>query len=301
MSKVSVRVPASTANIGSGYDVFGVALSLYNNITIEYSNRFEICITGSKFHKSLPLDKNNLVYSSIKEYYGYINKKLPAVKISIDCNIPLSSGLGSSSTAIVGGLAAINKLEGDILNMDELIFLACKIEGHPDNTTPAIIGGFVISSVLTEDKVLYKKLIWPDEWKFIICHPDFMLSTQMARSVLPKEVPMKDAVFNIGCSSFLVAAICTKDVDLLRKSVNDKLHQPYRAGLVPGFVDIVNKMKNLGAIGTFLSGAGPSISIIYNSNISSEIINSVTTIWQKKNIKAEFFMPTVDNTGIVFS
>lgn len=298
MKSVSVNVPASIANLGPGYDVFGMALSLYNKITVELAEENMITVSGTKADDSLPLDEDNLVFSSMKVFYNHIGKECPKLNVNIECNIPLASGMGSSSTAILGGITAVNKLEGEPLTIDQLATLAWQIEGHPDNTTPALLGGFVMSAITSENKLVYKKLEWPKEWKIIICHPDFKLSTQEARAILPAQVPLKDAIFNISCSSFFVAAVCTKDSEALKRSLDDKLHQPYRSKLVPGLTEIMKELKEHDVLGTVLSGAGPSICIITKAENTDQIVETVTSIWQKENIGCEFFFPEVDNNGV---
>lgn len=300
MNKVTVKVPASTANLGPGYDVFGMALSLYNCITIERSESFSISITGAKSDDSLCLTKDNLVYRAIEEFYKYINKPVPALTIKIECNIPLSSGLGSSSTAIAGGIAAANKLEGDPLSLDELLTLAWMIEGHPDNIAPAILGGFVISTITPENAIAYKKINWPDEWKILICHPEYKLSTEKAREVIPKLVALSDAISNISSASFLVSAVCTKDEQTIKRSFNDTLHQPYRAKLVPGLTEIFDALNRMDILGVALSGAGPSICVIVKDKVQQEIIDTVKSIWAKQGLESEYFLPEVENSGITY-
>lgn len=301
MNKVSIKIPASTANVGPGYDVFGLALSLYNTISIEKSDAFEINITGPKADNSVPADENNLVWKSIQEFYKHINKECPLLKVTINCEIPLSSGLGSSSTAIAGGIAAANRLEGNPLNTNDLITLAWKIEGHPDNTTPAILGGFIISTIKEDQTIAYQKINWPDNWKIIICHPDFKLSTQKARAVIPKSIPLSDAIYNIGRGSFLVAAICLKDKEAMKIALKDKLHQQYRKDLVPGLTEILSTLENHNILGAVLSGAGPSICIITDSPNHDDIVKTVKEIWLKEQLNSEFFFPEVDNHGIHYT
>ena len=298
MNNIMVKIPASIANVGPGYDVFGIAISLYNSITLKKSDKFELNITGTKVDDTLPVDNNNLVVSSIEKFYNHINKPCPKFKITVDCQIPLASGLGSSSTAIAGGLASANKFEGSPLNTDELLTLAWEIEGHPDNVAPAILGGFVISAITAENELIYKKLLWPEEWKIIIAHPDFKLSTQKARAILPKQVDLKDAIFNMSCCAFLVSAICTRDSFSLKKALNDKLHQPYRATLIPGMIDIIEELKAIELLGTVLSGAGPSLCIITDKDNQYLISEKIKSIWQKEGLDCEFFYPEVDNSGI---
>jgi homoserine kinase len=298
MEKVRVKIPASTANVGPGYDVYGIALSLYNTITLEKSNSLQIVISGSKADKSIPADKSNLVYQSIKRFYGSIQKPCPEFNLTIDCNIPLASGLGSSSTAIVGGIAAANKLEGEPLSVDELITLAWKIEGHPDNTTTAILGGFVISTITENNTIAFRKLSWPKQWQIIIAHPEYQVSTQQARNVIPANVSIQDAIYNMSRCSFLVYAICNQDDKALKMSLKDKLHQQYRSKLIPGLNEIIEELETMDVYGTVLSGAGPSICIITKNDNDNEITSRIKEIWKSKNLEGEFFRPVVDNIGL---
>lgn len=300
MSTIKVKVPASTANLGPGYDIFGIALKLYNSITIEDSDSLAITTSGPYTDSTIPLDSSNLVAQSIQKFYNRISKPCPAFKINIDCQIPLSSGLGSSSTAIAGGVAAANKFENDPLTLDELVTLAWQIEGHPDNTTPALLGGFVMSTIIDDTKIAYNKIPWPEHWQIIIAHPKFPLSTQKAREILPKSVSMADAIFNMGRCSFLVSAVCQQNPNTLKMSLKDKLHQPYRATLVPGLEDIFKTLEQSNVIGTVLSGAGPSICIINIDEPVDNVKSIITDIWAAQNIQCEFFMPEVENRGIVF-
>jgi homoserine kinase len=301
MRKASVNVPASTANVGPGYDVFGIALSLYNTISIQESEQFSIKLTGPKVDDTLLTDETNLVYQAIKKYYNHINKKCPVLDISVDCQIPLSSGLGSSSTAIAGAVAVANKYENDILTTDELVTLAWQIEGHPDNTTPAILGGFVISTITEDNKIAYKSLNWPEEWKILIAHPALKLSTMQARAVLPKQIPLNDAIYNVGRAAFLVSAVCTKDVQAMKVALNDRLHQPYRFKLVPGLESIITRLQHFDILGTVLSGAGPSICIITENNNIQPVKDEINQIWKQEGLVCEFFTPVVDNYGIHYS
>lgn len=300
MNKMTVKVPASIANVGPGYDVFGIALSLYNCITVERSDSFSIAINGPKNDGSLPLTKENLVYQAIEAFYRHVDKPIPELKIDIECNIPLSSGLGSSSTAIAGAVAVVNKLEDDILSSDELVTLAWMIEGHPDNTTPALLGGFVISTITSNNDIAYKKISWPEEWKIMIAHPEYKLSTEKARAAIPKVVSLSDAISNISSASFLISAICTKDEETLKKSLDDKLHQPYRAKLVPGLTEIFHSLMDKDILGVALSGAGPSICVIAKNEIPLEVIDTIKNIWLNHGLESEFFFPEVENSGIQY-
>lgn len=306
--KVSVRVPATTANIGPGFDCLGMALPIYNTITIEETvlpgTGVEINViadTESIDQLSLdhiPSDENSIVYKAVELLYNSIGQTPSELKINIHSNIPVARGLGSSSSVIVGALVAANELLGRPADEVALLSIACEIEGHPDNITPAIVGGLVISSQEEDGSVVYRKLQWPQNWAITICVPDFELSTDIARSVLPKEVPMKDAIFNAKRLAMFVEAVHTEDSELMKLALQDRLHQPYRMKLVPGLDSIIDNLKHFdNVLGCVLSGAGSSILIISEKNNLDKIRNIVKDTWADQNIKCTIKTLSVENSG----
>ena len=268
--KVSVKVPATTANIGPGFDCLGMALPIYNTITIEETvlpgTGIEINVIAENSAidelslELIPQDENSLVYKAVQMLYNSIGQTPSELKINILSSIPVARGLGSSASVIVGALIAANELLGNPADEVALLSIACELEGHPDNITPAIVGGLVISSQEDDGSVVYRKLDWPSEWMITVCVPDFELSTGIARSVLPKEVPMKDAVFNAQRLGMFIQAVHTKDKDLMKLALHDKLHQPYRMKLVQGLDKIMDGLRHIDSVlGCVLSGAGSSI------------------------------------------
>ncbi len=306
--KVSVKVPATTANMGPGFDCLGMALPIYNTITIEETvlpgTGIEINVmadTDSIDQLSLdhiPSDENSIVYKAVELLYNSIGQTPSELKINIHSNIPVARGLGSSSSVIVGALIAANELLGRPADEVALLSIACEIEGHPDNITPAIVGGLVISSQEDDGSVVYRKLDWPQEWAVTVCVPDFELSTDIARSVLPSEVPMKDAIFNAKRLAMFVEAIHTKDSELMKLALQDRLHQPYRMKLVPGLDKITDKLKHFdNVLGCVLSGAGSSILIISEKNNVDKIKEVVRETWADLNIKCTLKTLSVENNG----
>ena len=305
--KVSVKVPATIANLGPGFDSLGLALPLYNIVSVEETvlpgSGIQINIINEKNNNEnnladIPLDKTNIVYKAIELLYNFIGQIPNELKITIKTQIPVSRGLGSSASVIVGGLIAANELLGRPADEKVLMSIATEIEGHPDNITPAFVGGVTVSSWEEDGSVVYRKLPWNDEWKLMICVPDYELSTEISRSVLPKEVPIKDAVFNLKKSAMLIDALYNKDEELLKISFQDKLHQPYREKLVPGMVEIMKNLKHVnGVIGTVLCGAGPSVLIIYNGIGVSEIKETVSNTWNYYNVNTTFFNLPIEKQG----
>jgi homoserine kinase len=305
--KVSIKVPATIANLGPGFDSFGLALPIYNIISIEEmvlpGSGIQINVINEKNNEEtsladVPTDKNNIVYKAIELLYNFIGQVPNELKITIKTQIPISRGLGSSASVIVGGLIAANELLGRPADEKVLMSIATEIEGHPDNITPAFVGGITVSSWEEDGSVIYRKLPWNDEWKLMVCVPDYELNTDISRSVLPKEIPLKDAVFNLKKSAMLIDALYNKDEELLKLSLFDKLHQPYREKLVPGLVEIINNLKHVnGVIGTVLCGAGPSILIVYNGIGVSEIKETVSNTWNYFNVKTNFFNLPIEKQG----
>ncbi len=306
--KVSVKVPATTANIGPGFDCLGMALPIYNTITIEETvlpgTGIEINVIAESAAidelslEHIPLDENSLVYKAVELLYNSIGQTPSELKINIHSNIPVARGLGSSASVIVGALIAANELLGKPADEVALLSIACEIEGHPDNITPAIVGGLVLSSQEDDGSVIYRKLNWPTEWAITVCVPDFELSTDIARSVLPKEVPMKDAIFNAQRLGMFVQAVNTKDAELMKLTLKDRLHQPYRMKLVPGLDKIMDNLRHIDSVlGCVLSGAGSSILVISEKNDLDKIRGIVKDTWTDQNIKSDIKTLNIEQTG----
>lgn len=306
--KVSVKVPATTANIGPGFDCLGMALPIYNTITIEETvlpgTGIEINVIAESAAidelslEHIPLDENSLVYKAVELLYNSIGQTPSELKINIHSNIPVARGLGSSASVIVGALIAANELLGKPADEVALLSIACEIEGHPDNITPAIVGGLVLSSQEDDGSVIYRKLDWPTEWAITVCVPDFELSTDIARSVLPKEVPMKDAIFNAQRLGMFVQAVNTKDAELMKLALKDRLHQPYRMKLVPGLDKIMDNLRHIDSVlGCVLSGAGSSILVISEKNDLDKIRGIVKDTWTDQNIKSDIKTLNIEQTG----
>ena len=306
--KVSVKVPATTANIGPGFDTLGMALPLYNTVTIEETvlpgTGVEINVLSDGFSidefalEHIPQDENSIVYKAVELLYNSIGQSPSELKITIKSGIPVSRGLGSSASVIVGALIAANELLGHPADDLALLSIASELEGHPDNITPAFVGGLVISSQEDDGSVVYRKLDWPSEWAITVCVPDFELSTDIARSVLPKDVPLKDAVFNAQRLAMFVEAVHTKDSELMRLALKDRLHQPYRMKLIQGLDEIMDSFKhNEDVLGCVISGAGSSVLIISKKNNLDKIHSTVRDIWTSLNIKSEIKTLNVEPEG----
>ncbi|MUG46149.1 homoserine kinase [Paenibacillus woosongensis] len=254
---VRVKVPASTANLGPGFDTLGMALSLYAWIEMKQAEATNIHLYGDQM-KGIPANKSNLIYEVAQSVFREAGVSLPELEISMYSDIPLTRGLGSSASAIVGALVAANELIGSPLDQAKLFDMATALEKHPDNVGASLFGG-LITAVWDGAHAEYLRIEPPADLEILVAIPDFQLSTSKARQVLPEQVSLGDAVFNISRTSLFTAAMASGRLDLIRASMQDRLHQPFRASLVPGMERILKEATEHGALGAALSGAGPTL------------------------------------------
>ncbi|MGE5474099.1 MAG: homoserine kinase [Ignavibacteriales bacterium] len=278
-----VVVPATSANLGPGFDCLGVALDLYNSIEVEVTG------TGLKIESTSNSNyfdnEHNLIYKSMKHIFDLVGYTPKGIRIVQTDNIPGTRGLGSSAACIVAGLLAGNIITGQSFSTDEIAFMAGTIDGHPDNTTPAMYGG-LRAAVLTEKKLYQVGIETPPNLKFVAFIPDFTLSTTKARMILPQLVSHNDAVFNLGRLALLVSSLSSGKFDNLAYGFEDKVHQPYRKRFIPDFDKIFSKSMEFGARGCYLSGAGPTLMAVVDSNhdefsenMEKYIANNLKTSW----------------------
>ena len=253
---ITVRVPASAANLGPGFDCLGIALDIWN------STRVEVGTTGFKVvghgAESLPRGPENLLYESFCVPFAEVGQPVPSVTITCWNEIPLGRGMGSSSAALVSGLVAGNELCGKPLSQGRLLELAAGMEGHPDNVAPALLGGCQIG-VWEGQRLITVPVPIPEDLRAVIFVPVNSVSTEEAREVLPPRVARQDAVYNVGRVAMLVRAFCTGDLTHLAVATSDRLHQPYRQAIFPAMGNIFEAALSAGALGVFLSGAGSSV------------------------------------------
>ena len=303
--KVSVRVPATTANLGPGFDCLGLALPVYNEITVEEQvmpgSGLEInIIEDSETYDILSIPKNeeNIVYKAIELLYNFVGLSVNDIKITIKTGIPVTRGLGSSASVIVGGLIAANTLLGNPADDAVLLSIASEVEDHPDNVTPAMFGGFCLSCVEDEGSVSYSKIPWPQDWKLTVIIPDYELDTRIARSVLPENISISDAAYNIRKCALLIDAVYRQDANLMKKCLKDKIHQPYRQELIKGFKKLNETVQNKdNIIGCVISGAGPSILIISQNGGFEKIENDVKRIFEDLNVNCDIRTLNIENEG----
>ena len=261
-NRVVVRVPGTSANCGPGFDCFGLAATIYNDLDLTLLEDETLTIEANgDGAETIPTDDKNIVWRAARmviERSGN-GEKFKGGVLRMENRIPMSRGLGSSAAAIVAGLFAANEILGKPFNRNDILKFATEIEGHPDNVAPAIFGGFTVSTVDYRGQVQTFAFLPKIKLKLIVAVPDFPLSTRIARQVLPKSVPLKDAVFNVGRASMLIAALINGKEKFLAGAFDDALHQPYRTKLVPGMQEVFSAGKKAGALGVCLSGAGPCV------------------------------------------
>ncbi len=257
-TSVSVRVPATTANLGPGFDCLGLTLDLWNRSTFTLSGQGIRVKLKGEGRGWLPTDERNLIAQAFLRFYGAMGKPAPqGLEIICDNQIPLGSGLGSSAAASLAGLLGANALLGGPANRQEVLSLAVEIEGHPDNAAAALWGGLVV--VISHDQQPEVFRFEPAPLKVVVVLPSIYLPTSAARAVLPKMVPLADAVYNLGRTALVVEALRSGDLALLGKAMRDRLHQPYRLNLIPGAEQALRAACQSGAAAAAISGAGPSL------------------------------------------
>ncbi|MFD3157194.1 homoserine kinase [Haloimpatiens sp. FM7330] len=290
---VRVKIPATSANVGPGFDCLGVALNLYNTFIIEEINtglQIEGC--DEKYR-----NENNLVYISIKKCFEKVGYNPKGIKIKMQCDIPESRGLGSSAACILGGVVGANEIAGGKLEKKEILDIATEIEGHPDNLAPALYGGMTVS-IRDKKNTYVEKITLDKNIKFCALIPDFKLSTEKSRSVLPKDISYNDGVFNVGRTALLISALSSGNLDLIKIGCEDRFHQQYRGKLIGDYYNITEKCIELGSKGVFLSGAGPTIMNILHKD-DNEFIKNITKYLQYLEKKWNAKQLNIDNVGVV--
>ena len=294
--QIQVRVPATTANLGSGFDILGLALQLYNVFTLTLTSE-----SGWRVHLppgiNLPPDDNNLVLRAARRLFDRAGFAPPGLHLTQTLDIPLARGLGSSSSAIVGGLVAANHLSGASLGRDALLAIAVEMEGHPDNVTPALMGGLTLSYT-ADGRHHYLQLPFPESLIAVMAIPDFELSTAHTRSVLPAQISRADAVFNCSRTALLIHALQNQRYDLLATAMDDRLHQPYRAALVPGMTEAISAAYEAQALGVALSGAGPTL-IAFVQDGADAVAAALQNVFRHHGIVCQTRLLRADTAGAV--
>jgi homoserine kinase len=279
--RVTIRVPASTANLGSGFDVLGLALGLYNTIEMETTSRgVELTVEGEGAERLQGEGKKSLVVRAAEAAFAHLGVTPPGLKVHLKNEIPLKRGLGSSGTACLGGIIGAAELTGRPLSPQEILRLALPLEGHPDNITPSLVGGLT-ASCLSEGEVRYVKIPLPEAISIVAVIPERQLSTAEARRALPRQVPFADAVHNVSRVALLVGAMVAGDLSLLDEATRDRLHRG-------------------GALAAFLSGAGSTVVALVNQGAETVGAEMAET-WARIGLRAEVKVLAIDREGVQLS
>lgn len=277
---VRVRVPATSANLGPGFDALGLALDLWNELTLRVSEHDSLTVKGEGTEELAGVS-TTIAHDAAKRVFSALNVACSGVELQMQNGIPLSRGLGSSSAAIVGGLVGANEwarqVHGVALSSQQLLDLANEIEGHPDNVAPALLGGLIVAASNETGQVTAVSVPvqqWP---RFVVWIPQVELATSHARSVLPDSISRGDAIFNLSRSALLVAALTTGEFTALPEALQDRIHQNQRAPLVPGFWELTGAASQAGSLATTLSGAGPTILFWCSDESTAQAVASAVT------------------------
>ncbi len=299
MRGVQVKVPASAANLGPGFDSLGMALKLYNRVVVQVLDRedLEIEIEGEG-EEVISLDKDNIVYRAMVRGFDEAGVPIPGLSIFLENNIPISRGLGSSAAARIAGLTAARHLSKGKYSDSRVIDIASELEGHPDNAVASLVGGFVVSSK-GDGGVEYIRLEPPQDLKFVVAVPNFELATEKARRVLPENVSLENAVHNLSRTALLVASFVSRDYEYLKSATEDLLHQPYRESLIPGMRDVFDAALDDGALGVAICGAGASLFALVKDNWE-RVGKSMQEVWADADVESKilFLEPDIDGAAV---
>jgi homoserine kinase len=297
MQQVTVSVPATSANLGPGFDCLGIALNLRQRVTFTVRQEPRIIFTaeGEDAHM-IQRDEGNLVYLAMKLVFNQLGVDPPSgLHIHQDNEIPIASGLGSSSTAILAGLHGANELAGSPLTCNQVLQLATDFEGHPDNVAPATFGGLVLG-VQTPDGLVVEQIPVPS-MEVMVTLPDFELFTEAARAVLPTQVSLANVIYTSSRVGLLIRAFESADFNLFSVAMQDRIHQPYRVPIIPGMAEAMDAVLEAGAAGVALSGAGPSM-IAFAADGFDRIKAAAALAFRKAGVNCRQWQLAVDNEGI---
>ncbi len=302
MTQTTIIVPGTTANIGVGFDCLGAALTIHNEFQFSLADGdrdLTIIVEGEEADR-VSTDQNNLVYQSFLRLYQHLNRVPPPVKIVIKLGVPLARGLGSSATAIVAGLLGANFLVGNPLSTEEIRNLAIAIEGHPDNVVPALLGNCQLS-VGAKGNWQICEIPWHPDIVPVVAIPNFELSTEEARSVLPTSYSRSDSIYNISRMGLLLRGLATNNQDWLAMALDDKLHQPYRKELIRGYDAVQDSAIAAGAYGMVISGAGPTLLALCNRGKENAVVVAMSQAWLQEGVNAKVLSLALENQGTIIN
>jgi homoserine kinase len=296
---ITIKVPATSANLGPGFDALGLALNLWNEAVFIPTRDHKISLTvEGEGRDKLPTGATNAIVDAALQIYDLAGKPCTGMQIHCLNRVPLSSGLGSSSAAMLTGMLGANAMLGQPFSREEILKLAIETEGHPDNVAPAMLGGLV-ASIIHESHVVSLRLTLTSQRTPIhitVVFPDFDFPTKQARSILPTQIERKDAIYNISRAVIVTEAFRVGDLTMLSEAMTDKLHQPYRLPLIPGAQAAMDAMKLAGAAAVALSGAGPSL-IAFSSKRETAIGKAGQMVFAESGLQAKVYKLTISRKG----
>jgi homoserine kinase len=296
-----VTVPATTANLGPGFDCLGAALTLYNQFKFTkvetQTQPVTFKVTGQEAEQ-VKADSSNLAYRAFLHLYQQVGESPPPIQLEIALGVPLARGLGSSATAIISGLLGANHFVEKPLSQAEIMRLAIALEGHPDNVVPALLGGCRLATATQNpQKNIEVPLPWHPDIIPVVAIPDFELSTQAARNVLPAQYSREDALYNLAHLGLLIRALETAQADWLTAAMQDKIHQPYRQKLIKGYKEVRVAALKAGAYGIVISGAGPTLLALTKATQAQAVAEVMAQTWSELEVKAQTLVLSVDLVG----
>jgi homoserine kinase len=294
MSWSTVRVPASSANLGPGFDALGLALGVYLDCRFRVGSQLSITVTG-RDSACISTAEDNLIWQTALSVAAGGRIRMPPIELCIDNQIPIGKGLGSSAAALTAGVVIADRLLGLGWRPPRILDEAARLEGHPDNVAACVLGSIVAAAIDSGGAVRAVRLELPSGFDIAVVVPDFVLSTSEARAALPACYSKEDAVFNVQRAALLVAALAAGSTAAFPTALEDRFHQPYRASLVPGLADIL-KLRAPGLLGCALSGAGPSILVFYERGYE-DVCDLVRQIFQLHGRSAEVLLTHIAVRG----
>jgi homoserine kinase len=300
---ITIRVPASTSNLGPGFDALGLALGLYLTVHVDWTEQpyGSFVFEGEGAESLRDVSADNLIFRAMRYAAAAECVELKPARILVQNDVPLARGLGSSGAAIIAGISIFEVVSGISLRLDKVLAYATQIEGHSDNISAALLGSFVVSCVTVDGSTIAQRLEWPEQIRAVVVIPDLKVRTEQARAVLPDSISYRDAVFNIQRSSLMVGAVATGRLDAIREAMRDRLHQPYRQKLVPG-LDCILEMdahelpEMPGYLGIALSGSGPTVVALATGDFDA-IAGAIKEGFRENGIDSRHLVLPVDDHG----
>jgi homoserine kinase len=300
---VVVDVPATTANIGPGFDCLGAALDLANRFALDViegdGERFDLIIEGSE-GTHLRGGPDNLVYRAAQRVWREAGQEPVALRARVELAVPPARGLGSSATAIVAGLVGANALMGEPLSREKLLELAIDLEGHPDNVVPSLVGGLCLTARAASQRWRVLRCEWSDRVKAVVAIPAIRLSTSEARRAMPRSIPIQDAVLNLGALTLLLQGLRSGSGDLISDGMHDRIHEPYRWGLIQGGRVVREAALAAGAWGCVISGAGPTLLALCPEERAEPVGEAMVRAWQEEGVSSRHAVVGLQQRGSVW-